>query len=185
MGAELWYHQAPWHTDPQVALQALQALQAEFVAGHYDLPGLLSRHLDSARQAVAVTQTEGDPYGLLETYQDELQLLERLSAEPIPTEPLGRIELVRQVSRFSGEGVGNVLDVKRVAEERDYPCCQSLSEAETARLVGNSRPTAVEARQGVGRINGVLHRGEAVCFAVYDDARSDPVGWYFVGNTID
>ncbi len=182
MGAELWYHQASWHADPQVALQAFQA---EFAAKHYDLAELLSRHLDSARQAVALTRAEGDPYELLETYQEELQLLERLSAAPIATDPVGRIELIRQVDRFSGQGVGNILDVQRVAGRRDYPCCQRINEAETARLVGNHRPTAAEARQAVGRINEVLHRGEAVCFVVYDDARGHPVGWYFVGNTID
>jgi hypothetical protein len=182
MGAQLWYHEAAWHTDAQAALQALQA---EFVASHYNLADLLSRHLDSARQAVALTQKEGDPYGILETYQEELQLLERLSAQPIPSDPLGQIELVRQVNRFSGQGVCNVLDVKRVAEQRDYPACQRLSEAETARLVGNGRPTGVEAHQAVDKINDVLRRGEAVCFAVYDSARSTPVRWYFVGNTID
>jgi len=182
MGAELWYHQAPWHADPQVALQALQA---EFVAEHYNLAELLATHLESTRQAVALTQAEGDPYGILEHYRDELQLLERLTAEPIPTDPLRQIEFVRQVNRFSGQGVGDVLDVQRVAQERDYPCCQRLGEAETTRLVGNARPTAAEARQAVTRINEVLDRGEAVCFAVYDDARSNPVGWYFVGNTID
>jgi hypothetical protein len=182
MGAELWYHQAPWHADPQVALQRLQA---EFVAEHCDLAGLLSRHLDNTRIAVALTHAEGDPYGLLQTYQEELQVLERLSAEPIPTDPLGQIEFVRQLSRFSGQGVGDVLDVQRVAEERDYPCSQRLTEAETARLIGHCRPTAAEARQAVERINEVLHRGEAFCFALYDGARSNPVGWYFVGNTID
>jgi hypothetical protein len=57
MGADLWYHQAPWHADPQAALHSLQA---EFVVANYDLPEMLSSHLNSARQALALTQSEGE-----------------------------------------------------------------------------------------------------------------------------
>jgi hypothetical protein len=51
------------------------------------------------------------------------------------------------------------------------------------RLVGAAQPSRIQARQAVGKINEELGRGECICFPVY--AKGKPVGWYFVGNTID
>jgi hypothetical protein len=180
MGAQLWYHEAPWDPD---AAAALKALQARFLAKNYDLPALLPQHLDWARQAVAVVEGEGDPYGLLDMYQKKVKVLEQLCREPIPESPEAQIQIVRQISADSGEGIGNVLDVTRVSERRHPQAAQRLSDDETARLVGTAQPTLAQARKAVGKINEELGRGECVCFPVY--ATGQPVGWYFVGNTID
>src|SRR5262249_3220471 len=121
--------------------------------------------------------------GLLEMYQAKVRLMERLCGQPIPESPDAQVQIVRQINADSGEGVGNVLDVVRVSEQRSFHAAQRLSEQETARLVGAARPTLAQAGQAVGKINEELGRGECVCFPVHDDGK--PVGWYFVGNTID
>jgi hypothetical protein len=95
VGAELWQHQAPWHEDPEAALRALQA---QVLCDKYDLLALLKTHLDSAREAVRLTE---------------------------------------------------------------------------------------QARAAVVKINEDLGRGESVCFPLHTAGGTDPVGWYFVGNTID
>jgi hypothetical protein len=180
MGAQLWYHEAPWHPD---AAKALEALQAQFLAENYDLSTFLPQHLAWAREAAAATRAEGDPYGLLDMYQDKVTLLERLCSQPIPESPAAQIDIIRQISADSGEGVGNVLDILRVSPKRGLAKAQRLSKPETVRLVGAAQPTLAQARKAVGKINEELGRGESVCFPVY--ARGKPVGWYFVGNTID
>lgn len=180
MGAQLWYHEAPWQPD---AAEALKEVQTRFLTENYKLPLLLPQHLAWARESVATAEREGDPYGILDIYRDKLRLLERLCGEPMPDNPEAQIEIVRQIHADSGEGIGNVLDVTGVAERRDLHVAQRLSEEETARLVGAAQPTLSRARQAVDRINQELNRGECVCFPVYDDGK--PTGWYFVGNTID
>ena len=180
MGAQLWYHEAPWHSD---AGAALNAMQARFLAENYDLPALLPQHLDWARESVAAPEGEGDPYGLLDLYQEKVKLIERLCSEPIPEGAEAQIEIIRQINADSGEGVGNILDVTCVAARRDVHMAQRLSPQETVRLVGAAQPTRAQAGAAVSKINEELGRGESVCFPVYDDGK--PVGWYFVGNTID
>ena len=180
MGAQLWYHEAPWDPDAQAALKGLQS---RFLAENYNLSALLPQHLVWARESVAAAQEEGDPYELLDVYQEKVALLERLCSEPIPESPEAQIEMVRQINADSGEGIGNVLDVTGVSEQRDLLTAQRLSEDETARLVGAAHPTLAQAREAVSKINGELGRGECVCFPFYDKGK--PVGWYFVGNTID
>ena len=181
MGAQLWHEQAPWHPDPDTALRQLQA---KFVADNYDLPSYLADHLKSVRDALGSAQADGDPYGLADTYTEELQHLERPSSQPIPDAPEGQVELVRQICRYRGEGVGNILDVTQVADRRGYPLAQRLEPADIERLVGTQRPTVKQAQDAAYKINEELNRGEAVCFPMYDRT-GKPVGWYFVGNTID
>ncbi len=51
------------------------------------------------------------------------------------------------------------------------------------RLVGDAQPTLAQAAGAIDKINEELGRGECVCFPVYENCK--PIGWYFVGNTID
>ena len=132
---------------------------------------------------MAAAEAEDDPYGLVDLYQAKVDLLERLCGEPMPDGPDEQVEIVRQISADSGEGVGNVLDVIGVSDERAACNAQRLSDEETARLVGVAQPTRSQALAAVDAINNVLGRGECVCFPIYDHGQ--PVGWYFVGNTID
>ncbi len=68
-----------------------------------------------------------------------------------------------------------------------FPIAQKLGPDEIRRFCGTDRPTLHEARDSVGLINEELQRGESVCFPVWPDdrAEAEPIGWYFVGNTID
>jgi hypothetical protein len=182
MGAELWYHEAPWHPDPT---KALQALQARFLAENYDLPTLLPQHLIWARDSVVAAKADGDPYGLVDLYEEKVRLLERLNSQPVPRDPQAQIEILRQIHADSGQGISNVLDVKGISQERDVFAAQRLTEAETVRHVGTERPTVAQARNAIANIHVALGRGECVCFPVYDDAGRQPVAWYFVGNTVD
>lgn len=180
MGAQLWYHETPWHLD---AAKALKALQARFLAENYDLRELLPQHLAWARESLAATKAEGDPYDLLEMFETQLRLLEKLCEQPIPERPEEQIEIIRLIASGSGDEIGNVLDVIGVADEREVFTAQRLSEQETARLIGVGQPTLDEARQAISDINDELGRGECVCFPIFD--AGVPTAWYFVGNTVD
>jgi hypothetical protein len=180
MGAMPWEHEAPWDPDPAVSLRALQA---QFLADNYDLEKHLHDCLASYRQAVETTKAEGDPYELLDFYQGQLESLERMLSMPIPADAQERIELLRKAEAGSGQGIGNVLDVQGISSKRAICVAQPLDHAEMARLVGTQRPTLVEARVAADRI--YLNRAECVCFPFYDADSGEPVGWYFVGYTID
>ncbi len=180
MGAELWHHEAPWHPDPE---EALRALQAQFLADNYDLAALVPVHLESARAARAAAQSYDDPFHLADLYAEQVQLLEQLGSQPLPADPQPRIQILRQIYAGSGQGISNVLDVMGVSD--DYFAAQVLSDERVAHFAGVTRPTIVEAHEAIDQINEELNRGECVCFPIYDEARKSPVGWYFVGNTVD
>ena len=180
MGAQLWYHEVPWHSDPETALKAFQA---DYLDEHYDLATLLPQHMEWAKESVEAAQADGDPYNLLEIYQEKLELMQRLCSLPIPDDPAAKVEIVRQIFSDTFEGIGNVLDVNRISEQRDLLAAQRLGESEIARLTGTDKPSLVEARSSIDQINGELGRGECVCFPFYESG--EPAGWYFVGNTID
>jgi hypothetical protein len=183
MGAQLWFEQAPWHADPEVALQAVQARCLE----QYDLSQLLPQHLAWAREAVTATKAEGDPYDLLEQYEDRVRLLEGFGSQPIPEDTSAQIEIVRHVHADSGAGVGNILDITGISTQRGIFTAQRLTDTELVQLVRTSRPTAKQADGAIDNICLGLDRGECVCFPVYEDDTDSaaPVGWYFVGNTVD
>jgi hypothetical protein len=179
----LWHHSAPWRPDPD---EALLDFQVRFLAETYDLPSLVQERLESVKEAVRSTEAEGDEYGLLELYRDELAILEAVAAGPLPDAPREQIELVRKLHANSGEGVGNILDVVEVSDRRDYPTAERLADDAMERLVGTTRPTLGQAHQAVSTINEELRRGESVCFPYYEASDAEqPAGWYFVGNTID
>ncbi len=183
MGAQLWYHDAPWYPDPA---DALKALQARVLAEEYDLRTLLPEKLIEARQAVENVEAEGDEYGLLDLYREQLRLVEDYCSRPIPQDPERQIEILRNLMACGGEGIGNVLDVEGVSDVRDFPMSQRLGEADVVRLAGTPRPTIRQARDLAFKINEELRRGESVCFPFYPEGETDPpAGWYFVGNTID
>jgi hypothetical protein len=183
LGAQLWHHSAPWRPDPE---EALFELQIQFLKETYNLPSLIKEHLESAREAVRICQKEGDPYELLDFYRKELVRLEDMSRRPIPDDPREQIELVRKVFMSSGEGVGNVLDVTGVDDEGSELVARRLKPDEIREFCKTDHPTSSQARNAVSKINEGLRRGESVCFPIYDDgAEGEPIGWYFVGNTID
>jgi hypothetical protein len=180
MGAELWYHQAPWHPDAEAALKALQA---SFLDENYDLPTLLPRVLADARESVRLAKEDGDPYGLVGIYQRKVDLLEGFCRQSLPDEAEARIDILRRIEAASGDEVGNVLDLTHVSQEREERVAQLLGEPEIERLVGVPRPGLEQARRAIDDIHAELHRGQAVCFPVYDNG--EPVGWFFIGNTSD
>lgn len=180
MGAELWYHESPWNEDPTAALKAIQA---RFLAENYDLQAILPQKLAWARESVAAAERDGDEYGLLDNYQEQVRLVERLCSQPIPENAEAQIDIIREINADSGQGIGNVLDVRGVSTQRQALLAQQLTEEEVTRLVGARQPTIVQAHKAISKINQELGRGECVCFPIYD--KGEPVSWYFVGNTID
>jgi hypothetical protein len=182
MGAELWYHLAPWHPDPR---EALSEVQARFLAENYDLPALLQQHLESAREAVRLTEAEGDPYDLQQIYRDEVAFVEEVSSHPLPDQPQQQIELLRKVFANSGQGIGNILDVTGVSKRAAMHVARQLPPNAIRRLCQTDRPTLQQAEAAVGPINEKLGRGESVCFPIYAEGLDQLAGWYFVGNTVD
>ncbi len=179
MGAMLWFHKAPWHPDPN---QSLIALQTDFVREHYDLEKLLTQQLTSAKQHMQAEINSGDEFGLVEGCQRKVSYLEELNSKPIPKSIQSQIEIVRNLHN-DGDGVGNILDVKEVTDQRAFLKAEQLSEQKAITVVGYANPNLVQAEAAVGKINAGLGRGECVCFQVYEDGI--PIAWYFVGNTID
>ena len=112
MGATPWCHEAPWHGDPRTALKALQA---RFLEENYDLVALLPQELANAQQSVAAARADGDPYHLVGIYQEQVELLEWLASQPVPDEGEARIEILRQINAYGGQGIGNILDVTGIS----------------------------------------------------------------------
>jgi hypothetical protein len=180
MGAQLWHHVGPWRDDPAASLREVQVTH---LRAAFDYPARLAERLDSARQAVRLTEAD-DPYSLLDHYRAEVARFEELAALPPPVSADDQIERLRVLFASSGEGIGCVLDVTHVSDAGGMHVARRLPAAEVARLCGSERPTEFAVGQAVGRINAELGRGDSVCFPVYDGS-GRPCGWCFVGNTID
>ena len=105
-----------WHPGTRPRGGSPRVAGRHFLGQTYDLPSLLRRHLDSARESARMCEADGDEYGLLDLYREELKRLEGIASRPLPTDSRGQIEWVRQVYSGSGQGVGNVLDVTGVSD---------------------------------------------------------------------
>jgi hypothetical protein len=182
MGAMPWYHLASWWLNPA---EALHELQAKLLKKNYNLSAELQRHLHSAREAIRVTEAEGDPYGILKEYRRYLTRLERIARRPLPTEPMEQVACLRQIWKAYGEGIGNVLDVSRVSNRRRAGVSCRLSLRAIRELFGTETPSRAQAEAAPGKIFDTLSRGESVCFPVYSANGHKPIGWYFVGYSID
>jgi hypothetical protein len=197
MGAELWYYEAPWDDDPA---RALAALQTRIFVENYNLAEVLRASLADARESVSYTQAERDQYEkldknkakvrllerLLDHYKDEVQLLETLCRQPIPKDPIEQLQILRRVEATGSAEIGNILDVRGVSDRRDTHVAQRLTEDQMIRLVETTRPTTAQSHAAVAAIHSDLNRGESICFPMFaDNDKTKPVGWFFVGNTVD
>src|SRR5262245_57698356 len=187
MGAELWDDHAPWHPNPITALGELQKrFLGEYLSEHGGLGATVGRELAWIRDAVRETEAEGDPYDLLGQFRPHLAFLEEGSRRPLPEDPLDQIALLRRVVGFHGAGVGNVLDVTTVTDERGMHTAQTLTADQIRRLCGTEHPTLQQAELAVEKIDGQLDRGESICFPIFAETiEPTPVGWYFIGETVD
>ena len=79
----------PGNPDPS---DALKTLQAGVLAREYDLHTLLPRRLFEARNTVIDVEADGDEYGLLDIYREQVRMLEEFSGRPIPQDPQAQIE---------------------------------------------------------------------------------------------
>src|SRR5262249_31726941 len=122
---------------------------------------------------------------LLNVYKDAVQRPEDLCRQPIPKDIMEQIEILRRVETIGSAQNGNILDVRGIADRRDDRITQRLTEQEMARLVGTTQPTKAQADASISAINADLNRGESICFPMFSDDRSKPIGWFFVGNTVD
>jgi len=181
MGAMPWQEMGPWHDDPR---ESLKELQAKYLADHYDLPSLIRKHLDSAKEAVRLTEAKGDRYNLLDVYKGWLELFERLSTEPLPDDPRARLGIVRQIYESLGEGIGNVLDVQTASEKGDLFVARILTSANLQELFGTTTPTRELAEVTLSKLTPRLDRGESLCLPVYS-SQGEPIGWWFAGYSID
>ena len=181
MGAMPWQEMRPWHADPR---ESLKELQAKYLADHYDLPSLIRQHLDSAKEAVRLTEAEGDPYDILDGYKEELALLERLSTEPLPDDPEARIAIVRQMYENSGEGIGDVLDVQSASDDGGLFVARILETTDLQELFGTPTPTREMAESTLSKLAPPLGRAESVCLPVFS-AQGEPIGWWFAGYSVD
>ena len=178
MGAMPYQNLAKWDSDPQVALRALQA---EFLDANYELPKVLEQHLQSSKQAVECCIADGDEYGVQDIHQSEVDYIESILSKPLPESAEEKIEILRKVWESGGQGIGNILDITEVSERGGILVAKLLSHAEIEKYFGTSLPSISEA----GKIyaKNVIDRGECVCFPIYD--LNTPIGWMFVGYTID
>src|SRR5262249_10742948 len=107
-------------------------------------------------------------------------------SEPIPPDFEGQIEILRKINANTREGIGNVLDVRGISEQRSGDTAQPLPEAAIIRLAGTRQLTREEVHEAIDKVSEELGRGECVCFPIYDSQEQDrPAGWYFVGKTWD
>lgn len=181
MGAQLWHYPGPWRDDPA---ESLFEVQVRRLREAFDYSALLQQHLVSARGAVQRSERD-DPYDLLGFYRQEVARLEVLAALTPPSGPREEIDRLRVLYATSGEGIGSVLDVTHVSDAGGMHVTRRLTDSEVQKFCRSHRPTRNQAVAAAGKINVELGRGGSVCFPFYNADRSEPTGWYFVGNTID
>ena len=178
MGGDGWDEGGPWRDLPG---ESLHEVQRERVAKAYDLPAFVALHLASAREALRVTRKGSMPPGLKEhlihVYGRDVAFLERVQAEPLPTDLAGQHKLIRRV--HGADGCGGVLDVTGVGDGRGLLPHRQLVGAELVQIFGSNRPTADDVRAGRQRLPDV-GRGESLCFPEYD-REGTGVAWHFVG----
>ena len=181
MGAMPWEGMGPWREDPT---ESLRALQAEYFTAHYDLLSFIQKRLDGVREAIRLTEADGDPHDILSSYKQDLAVLERASREPLPAAAEGRIALLRRIEESSGQGLGNVLDVVSVSGEGDVFVARILAESDLRELFSTTKPNREMAATTMDKVASHLGRGESVCLPVFDQ-NGMPEGWWFAGYSID
>lgn len=180
MGAMPWQELGPPNPDP---LKSLRELQASYFAKNYDLPRLIEEHLRSAREAVRITEEEGDEYGILDVYKADLKYLEGIAASPLPNDVHQQIVILRKIWESGGQGIGNVLDVENVTDDGGVHIARRMSVEEFTEILGTPMPTRSDAAKLLGLIADKLGRGESVCIPVYESDQQ--CGWWFAGYTVD
>lgn len=182
MGRELWYHKIAWHADPG---EALRAFQADLFCREYDYDQLFRDYADPMREALARAREEGDQFGLCAQFEQAVKIINEVSAKPRPADAIEQIAVLRRIMTSVGpDGFGNILDVRDVSAAGDYYVTRRLPPEEVEALTGSARPTSDQAVVAIDGITDTLARAGSACFEVYG-ADGDPVGWFFVGYTMD
>lgn len=181
MGGYLHHCTTAYTPDPKEALESLQAAQLE----KYDLPTLIKTSLAEYQEAFDATP-ENDEYGLHDYYKEVLEDIKIAASQPLPTDFQGRLDLVRGLCD-SGEGVGNILDVRGIAsKDNELLAAKPLSPDDLLEKFGSDKLLSADADFHAGKANEWLGRGESICFPLYASAEADePVEWCFVGVTVD
>jgi hypothetical protein len=188
MGADLWQFEVPGHTDPEQALEALQARVFEEYSKErgLDLQTMLREAIPQQRKAIEAARAEGDPYDLVEYHEGVIESLEPLCAQPLPSDTAGKIELLRKIMAAHGEPISNVLDTTGVTHEWGTGpfLCKILSNDEILQFVGSRTPTLAQCQQVGSALYSKLARGDSACWNYYDE-RTNPLGWFFTGAQFD
>ncbi len=175
-----WHELGPPNANPA---ESLRELQASYFAKNYNLTRLIDEHLKSAREAVRLTEEEGDEYGILDVYKADLEYLEGIAASPLPDDVHQQIAILRKIWESGAQGIGNVLDVENVTDDAGIHIARRMPEEEVVEILGTSKPTQSDAAKLLGLIADELGRGESVCIPVYEGDRQ--CGWWFAGYTVD
>ncbi|HUE74654.1 MAG TPA: hypothetical protein VMP01_27550 [Pirellulaceae bacterium] len=183
MGAMPWQIAGPYHPDPA---SALRAVQAERFKQNYDLKKLLEEHIANVQDSVRYTETD-DEYGLLETYRENLTQLDEIKCQPLPTDIHEQVKLLRQIEAIGSGEIGNILDIESVSKSREPRKVVPLSSQELQDLFGTIHPSREHVTaERLDKIYNTIDRGEAVCFPIFERPPSQqPIGWFFVGYTVD
>ena len=183
MGAMPWQIVGPYHSD---TTEALRAVQAELFQREYNLERLLEERIANAQDSVRDTDAD-DEYGLLETYRESLKQLEEIKRQPLPANVHEQIRLLRRIETIGYGEIGNVLDMEGVFEKHQHRKVVPLSSPELQDIFGTIHPSREHmTAERLDKIYNSIDRGEAVCFPIFQSPPSQqPIGWYFVGYTVD
>jgi hypothetical protein len=143
MGAELWYHDVPWRPDPA---DALRAFQADFFRSRYNFAERFQDYSTSTRIALKSERESGDQFGLVEIYENSAKVIGQIESEPLPTDPLEQIAILRRViATVTKDGFGNILDVTDVDDQSGTHVTRRLRSDEVQQMVGTDRPNMEQA----------------------------------------
>jgi hypothetical protein len=182
MGSTAWRILAPYDVDPD---KALRVAQAEYFDQNYDLPVVLVERIQATEQAVRSTE-EDDPYDLHSHYLDALTELRKLASQAWPADVHEQIRLLRRIQAIGSSEVGNILDVVGVSRDPRSHGARPLTSDELQSIFDTDQPTRNEAETRMYRVFDLINAGESICFPVFCARRPRvPVGWYFVGYTVD
>ena len=122
MGAVLWFHEAPWHSDPE---DALRALQAQFLATSYDLPALVREHLARGEDLIMKIDVQGAAWVRKRVTDDGVFIfLDAPSADELRRRLVERSEAHRPGKRIEFERFGRRSFVP-LRFERDHSECRA------------------------------------------------------------
>jgi hypothetical protein len=180
MGATLWFYEVAWQRDPKAVLHQLQI---ELFQSKYNFRKDLDAWRSETEKMLDAELKSGDRFGLSEIYRNGMKSYAAIIAQPLPTEPLEQLAILRDVLN-AGEGLGSILDVTDIDQTGGHHVTRVLSPTEIQRFTGSERPTDADMKKAITALHSELDRGESFALPIHDHAGA-PTHWFFIGNTVD